>query len=87
MSANRSFLLELIIAGAGALCGMFSAVLAMAFHVGTVEGLLSILYALLMSAMYYFWVSFTGWKKLIFYLLLCGITGYLLGLAEVTFLT
>lgn len=86
MSANRSFLLELVIAGAGALCGMLSAVLAMVFHGGAIDGVLSILYALLMSAMYYFWISFTGWKKLIGYLLLCGITGYLFGLAEVTLL-
>lgn len=87
MSANRSFLKELVIAGSGALCGMLSAVSAMALHEGAIEGILSILYALLMSAMYYIWVSVAGWKNLIFYLLLCGTTGYLLGLAEVTFLT
>lgn len=87
MSSSVRLAREILVVASGMAFGVASAIIALMIHGESILGVLSVLYSLLMSAMYYLWVPLQQRLHFIRYAVLCAITGYILGFLEIMFLS
>lgn len=74
---------QLFIVASGAAISTVLTLVALAVHGSGEHLLIGVLWAMLMSALYYIWFTITTMHRYALYLISCGITAYVLGVLEV----